>query len=726
MSRVDMAADDKKPSPTPQGKVKKKSALAKLVERKKRQTSDGDSEYGSRVSLRDSGAGPPQHSSLPLEPEVIVERKSPPSGSRSPHKRMPLEGDGKPKPKPRRNSKVGQEPLSLPMEMGSSGCVEEKQDDSVDMDDASKKLPSEATIYRFRNMRMAADQNDSTDDLKKGPFVPKPPSTPRTPRNAATAKGEKRNHEPGNSSSEEVDMKRQAHAGLASPKSNRGAASPQSLAGAASPQSHAKGQHKSQDTDSSPQSYSKSQQRTPLDDDTAQTNGKKSQTEAASASPIHSLEQSPSKDMPSKLLASPAMSAGSSEARDVADETMDQLHQHYQQLMAQNKGSPYSTRPESTHSGPADSSPRSRKLDPLSVKHTPPPMDVDMTSHALRTAYKADPSYRAGSSSMLKKMSKALSDGGLGNGGASSAQLGSDNISFTSTSVMPVITTREARSRSFLVGSVSSGASSILGPEELERYFPDRRIHIFSGSWNMNELKACEYVQDIYAVGTQENEMNKREWEIRIQETLGPSHVLFHSVSYGALHLAIYIRRDLIWFCSEPEEDVVSLRAITMVKTKGAIGIAFSMFGTSFLFINCHLTSDRGSSKNAHRLLDYHRVTQELKLPHHRVSKQAHPTTKLADVTARFDCVFWCGDLNFRLERRRVAVEGTVTQMTSNDSTPHFEELLASDQLSKLITEGKIFGGFQEGRINFQPTFKFDVNTDKYDSSAKNRIPSYT
>nr|KAG5692742.1 hypothetical protein BaRGS_033853 [Batillaria attramentaria] len=64
--------------------------------------------------------------------------------------------------------------------------------------------------------------------------------------------------------------------------------------------------------------------------------------------------------------------------------------------------------------------------------------------------------------------------------------------------------------------------------------------------------------------------------------------------------------------------------------------------------------------------------------------------------------------------------------MTSNDSTPHFEELLASDQLSKLITEGKIFGGFQEGRINFQPTFKFDVNTDKYDSSAKNRIPSYT
>ena len=45
------------------------------------------------------------------------------------------------------------------------------------------------------------------------------------------------------------------------------------------------------------------------------------------------------------------------------------------------------------------------------------------------------------------------------------------------------------------------------------------------------------------------------------------------------------------WFCvTVPEDDVVSLRAVSVVKTKGAIGISFSMFGTSFLFINCHLT----------------------------------------------------------------------------------------------------------------------------------------
>lgn len=38
----------------------------------------------------------------------------------------------------------------------------------------------------------------------------------------------------------------------------------------------------------------------------------------------------------------------------------------------------------------------------------------------------------------------------------------------------------------------------------------------------------------------------------------------------------------------------------------------------------------------------------------------------------------------------------------------------------------QIFHGFLEGRINFKPTYKFDVNKDVYDTSSKLRIPSYT
>ena len=32
---------------------------------------------------------------------------------------------------------------------------------------------------------------------------------------------------------------------------------------------------------------------------------------------------------------------------------------------------------------------------------------------------------------------------------------------------------------------------------------------------------------------------------------------------------------------------------------------------------------------------------------------------------------------------------------------------------------------FVEPRIMFEPTYKYDINTDKYDTSEKCRIPSY-
>lgn len=43
---------------------------------------------------------------------------------------------------------------------------------------------------------------------------------------------------------------------------------------------------------------------------------------------------------------------------------------------------------------------------------------------------------------------------------------------------------------------------------------------------------------------------HRREWETRLQETLGPHYVMLHSAAHGALYMSVFIRRDLIWFCS--------------------------------------------------------------------------------------------------------------------------------------------------------------------------------
>lgn len=52
--------------------------------------------------------------------------------------------------------------------------------------------------------------------------------------------------------------------------------------------------------------------------------------------------------------------------------------------------------------------------------------------------------------------------------------------------------------------------------------------------------------------------------------------------------------------------------------------------------------------------------------------------------------------------------------------------LVANDQLLTEKKKGNIFAGFLEGPLSFQPTYKFDPESDNYDTSAKMRVPSWT
>ena len=284
-----------------------------------------------------------------------------------------------------------------------------------------------------------------------------------------------------------------------------------------------------------------------------------------------------------------------------------------------------------------------------------------------------------------------------------------------------------ARTRSYLCGSV--GPTSLLGVEELDKYFPDRSVRVFVGSWNMNGQTPpsfladfllpvnVEYVPDVLVIGTQESLPDKTEWDVRLQETLGPSHVMFHSATLGTLHLSVFLRRDLIWFCSIPEVDSLNTRPGAQFKTKGAVAMAFILFGTSFLFVNSHLTAHEENVRD--RVRDLKKINAMMNLPKtlpYRKSKKFQLTGS-GDFTDNFDCVFWCGDLNFRLEQSREVVMREVD---------HGASVLDFDQLNYLKNEGFIFRGYSEDQIKFPPTYKYDPGTNQFDTSSKKRVPSYT
>ena len=108
--------------------------------------------------------------------------------------------------------------------------------------------------------------------------------------------------------------------------------------------------------------------------------------------------------------------------------------------------------------------------------------------------------------------------------------------------------------------------------------------------------------------------------------------------------------------------------------------------------------------------------------------------------------MFWFGDLNYRVDMERSAVDQFVRESHTDGWLP----LLLHDQLTKemlngththththtyttshsymyvILSSGNVFQGFSEQPIQFPPSYKFDTESDSYDSSEKQRTPSWT
>ncbi|KAM9271591.1 phosphatidylinositol polyphosphate 5-phosphatase type IV isoform 3-T3 [Morus bassanus] len=285
-----------------------------------------------------------------------------------------------------------------------------------------------------------------------------------------------------------------------------------------------------------------------------------------------------------------------------------------------------------------------------------PPMELNVASHTLRTANRIDSDYmdyRHYSQHKFGRVSSSLSDTRLHGNGMVYDSCSTDSMKSTFSLLTP-IRSKDVRSRSYLEGSLLANGA-LLGAEELSKYFPDRNIGIFVATWNMQGQKELpvnlddfllptdpDYAQDMYVIGVQEGCPDRREWEIRLQETLGPHYVMLYSAAHGVLYMSVFIRRDLIWFCSEVEYATVTTRIVSQIKTKGALGICFTFFGTSFLFITSHFTS--GDSKVNERKLDYNKTIQALTLPKnvpdtnpYRSSSSAQEAGRGGDTTRRAD-----------------------------------------------------------------------------------------
>ncbi|KAM6166053.1 phosphatidylinositol 4,5-bisphosphate 5-phosphatase A isoform 7-T7 [Erethizon dorsatum] len=140
---------------------------------------------------------------------------------------------------------------------------------------------------------------------------------------------------------------------------------------------------------------------------------------------------------------------------------------------------------------------------------------------------------------------------------------------------------------------------------------------------------------------------------------------------------------------------------------KGGVSVRLAAFGHMLCFLNCHLPAHMDKAEQRKDNFQTILSLQQFQGP------GAHGILD-------HDLVFWFGDLNFRIESYDLRF---VKFAIDSDQ---FHQLWEKDQLNIAKNTWPILKGFQEGPLNFAPTFKFDVGTNKYDTSAKKRKPAWT
>ncbi|CAH1781564.1 unnamed protein product [Owenia fusiformis] len=248
------------------------------------------------------------------------------------------------------------------------------------------------------------------------------------------------------------------------------------------------------------------------------------------------------------------------------------------------------------------------------------------------------------------------------------------------------------------------------------------QISLFIGTWNLGDTPPAwkienwlrsqglgktrdkslsNMVHDVYVIGFQESPLNKEDLASKIKgyicNLLDVELHVVTSCSLWGIKLIALCKPEHLHRISHIQTDNVKTGIANALGNKGAVGLSFHFNGTSFCFINSHLTS--GSEKNHRRNQNFRDILKGLNL--------GGTKSKVCDITNRFHHLFWFGDLNYRLENE-------VQLILKQVSNKNYTMLLNDDQLKKSQHNKEAFIHFNEEEIQFPPTYRFEKGGQGY------------
>ncbi|KAI1316951.1 hypothetical protein EDD11_009195 [Mortierella claussenii] len=272
-------------------------------------------------------------------------------------------------------------------------------------------------------------------------------------------------------------------------------------------------------------------------------------------------------------------------------------------------------------------------------------------------------------------------------------------------------------------------------------------MHAFVGTWNVNGKTAPDNLDawlkveggvrpDIYVLCFQELDLSaeayivldgskEEEWTRAIANCLGKGYQKVMSKQLIGLLIVMYVAKDQAPYIKDVTAHSAGVGIMGVLGNKGGVSIRIGYKDSYLCFVGSHLAHD--TSQIDRRNQDYQEICRRLAFPSSNVyditkSPAMNAAAAIANKTVSiFECdhTIWAGDLNYRIGLPEDQVKHYL-------KTHSYDELLKHDQLSLQRSLLKAFSEFEEHPITFQPTYKYDVGTNAWDSSEKRRVPSYT
>lgn len=257
----------------------------------------------------------------------------------------------------------------------------------------------------------------------------------------------------------------------------------------------------------------------------------------------------------------------------------------------------------------------------------------------------------------------------------------------------------------------------------------------------------------MYAIGFQEivdlNAMNvaldnsrtiqrQQFWQEKIAECLASTGINFQLISSRAmvgLLLCIYVQEKSVTSVRDVRGTSLGVGIMGMMGNKGGVCIRLSLYDSSLCFVCSHLAAHRenvtgrnNDFKNIYEkslftadgVFDDSDLNADLVMTKPKLGSSCHIGKDLSVSSHEF--VFWLGDLNYRIDD-----DLSIDEIFDKISKGDFVFLREKDQLNLERKKGNVFQSFNEGELNFPPTYKYQPGTDDYEArpEKKKRAPAW-